>query len=412
MSDPVRSSSSGASPPSLLGEGVAEALRSLIWVLWGTLGVLAGIYLASGITFVAPGENALILRFGRLLPTVHSPGLVMAWPRPIDVVVRVPGGQMLEIEVADWQPASSGGGAGQPIPRAAFHPWKHGYTLTGDRNILQGIFTIRYRVTDPAAYALGWQNPQQAMRDILLQALTQELSTVRVDAVLVEERQVLAVRTRDRAQVTSDRLGLGVEWIAVEIRQLVPPVWVASAFAEVVNARIEADTLLQEAKDEKARRLPEAEGVAFRTREEARSQALERVRQAQAEADAFAEIRRAAEEDMSLFMARRHLETLAVVRPRLRAMTLLTPQSPPAGLWLHPTQSKHFSPLPAASLPTLPAAGTSRTPFPLPQGIEPEVWSVDEGLPPDPATELEEITESLEQWEEVPLPTWESREEP
>jgi hypothetical protein len=77
---------------------LAATIKLLRWLLLG----LVGIYLCSGFTRVAPHEDALVYRFGRLQRNVHPPGLLFALPPPIDRVVKVPTRTQHEIFLNAW----------------------------------------------------------------------------------------------------------------------------------------------------------------------------------------------------------------------------------------------------------------------------------------------------------------------
>jgi len=72
------------------GEALLNAFATTLVLLRWLLGGLVAIYLCSGITRVAPNEDALIYRLGRLQREVHPPGLLLALPLPFDRVVKVP----------------------------------------------------------------------------------------------------------------------------------------------------------------------------------------------------------------------------------------------------------------------------------------------------------------------------------
>src|SRR5215217_1893832 len=164
-----------ASGHALFG-ALAATIKLLRWLLAG----LVGIYLCSGITRVAPNEDALVYRLGRLQREVHPPGLCFALPPPIDRVVKIPTRTQHELFLNAWSPdehaavpstplasgasempasllavlptANTGLAGSAPPAGKGLHPVFDGYTLTGDANIVQARLTARYRITDPFAY--------------------------------------------------------------------------------------------------------------------------------------------------------------------------------------------------------------------------------------------------------------------
>src|SRR5271156_1461282 len=105
---------------------ILAALKSSIRVLrWGMLALVL-IYLGSGITVVGPEDTGLVLRFGKLLPVIHQPGLLFALPAPIDEVIRVPSKRVQEVALDAWSPELLDPGYLQTL-----HPVRNPYTLTG-----------------------------------------------------------------------------------------------------------------------------------------------------------------------------------------------------------------------------------------------------------------------------------------
>src|SRR5215217_690270 len=103
-----------ASGHALFG-ALAATIKLLRWLLAG----LVGIYLCSGITRVAPHEDALVYRLGRLQREVHPPGLCFALPPPIDRVVKVPTRTQHELFLNAWAPDEHAVAAANASPAPA-----------------------------------------------------------------------------------------------------------------------------------------------------------------------------------------------------------------------------------------------------------------------------------------------------
>jgi len=102
---PVRSHRRASSPDSAqaLFRTFASTLALLRWLLGGSI----ALYLFSGVTRVAPNEDALIFRLGRLQDGVHSPGLLFALPPPFDRVVKIPTRTQHDLNLTQWSPEES-----------------------------------------------------------------------------------------------------------------------------------------------------------------------------------------------------------------------------------------------------------------------------------------------------------------
>ena len=140
---------------------ILDAMRSSIRILaFGMLGLIL-LYLGSGITVIGPNEVGLVLRFGKLLSQPHPPGLLFALPPPIDEVVRVPVKSLQEVSLDLWAAPRDDN------PQGSLSPVKQPYTLTGDVNIIQARFVVRYQISDPAEYLLAAKD-REALRDAIL----------------------------------------------------------------------------------------------------------------------------------------------------------------------------------------------------------------------------------------------------
>lgn len=329
---------------------LAASIALLRWLLLG----LVGIYLCSGITRVAPHEDALIYRLGRLQREVHPPGLCFALPSPIDRVVKVPTRTQHELFLNAWAPdehaaaaepapsstdtpqlpaplmavlpaANLGLAASAPPAGKGLHPVFDGYTLTGDTNVVQARLTVRYRIVDPFAYA-GAAQPDQATRlidAVLFDAATRALAAMRIDDAIGAGQESLRTQVREIAQRRLDALKLGVELVAFEVNSLAPPLATTAAFADVTSAQVEARTTLEQARTYRAQTMPRAESEAFRLRQQATADARELTTKAQGESASFLALLAAYRATPELVESRLRAETLDQVMARVKTKTLV-----------------------------------------------------------------------------------------
>lgn len=341
---------------------LAATIKLLRWLLLG----LVGIYLASGITRVAPHEDALVYRLGQLQRQVHPPGLCFALPPPLDRVVKVPTRTQHEVFINAWAPEETAAAAAEPTATATaqpqipasllavlpaanvglaanavpagkgLHPVFDGYTLTGDANIVQARLTLRYRIADPFAYVAA---VPEALAPTLLEAIatdaaTHALASLRIDDALGAGLEGFRTRVRQRTQERCDALRLGLEIVAFEVNALAPPQATAAAFADVTSAQVESRTTLEQARTYRAQTLPRAESEAYRTRQQAGADARELVTRARGEATSFLALLAEHRASPALVEARLRAETLEQVLPRVKTKTLVPSESGQFNLYL------------------------------------------------------------------------------
>lgn len=338
---------------------ILAALRSSIRVLrWGMLALLV-IYLASGVTVIGPEDTGLILRFGKLLPGIHQPGLLLSLPAPIDEVIRVPSKRVQEVSLDAWSP-----GPAESPDTQALHPARNPYTLTGDANIIRARFSVRYHVSDPAAYVFGALD-RDALRDsILYQAACKTLAAMPVDDALTTRREFAGQETMRLAQAEFDRLGLGIQILAFETREINPPAQVLAAFQDVVSAKVEAKTLVEPANARRASELPDAESEAYRVRQQASADAQELVAKAQGDAFSFLALLKEYRQNPEVVHARLYAEILEAVLPKVRVSAVVPSSQGGVRILVAPqkwdsTQSEEANPappaVPSAPLPAQPS---------------------------------------------------------
>jgi membrane protease subunit HflK len=332
-------------PEQEIGFGAAavlQAMKSSVKLLrWGML-LLAVIYLVSGVTVVGPNETAFVLRFGKLQPGLHSSGLLLALPQPIDEVVKVPTRSVQEIQLDGWESSPSPMGGISPT----LDPVRDGYTLTGDANIIRARFSVRYQVADPVAYMLTVKNQPALLEAVLYQAATGVIAQMKVDDVLASGLEALRAQAMREAQAQLDRLGLGVQLLAFEVREIIPAQQVLPAFEDVVSAQVESRTLIEQANSYRASELPGAKASAYRLKQEADAYAQNLVAKATGEAAAFVDIDQQYRVAPELMRTRLYADAMETILHHLQSATILPPSGSSLKLLLQPGYSPQSAPTP------------------------------------------------------------------
>jgi len=243
-------------------------------------------YLASGITVVRPGEVAIVLRFGRLAGAnpalaVHEPGLLLAFPRPVDEVIRVEVEKVHEIVLDGFLPRE------ELVQFAEYDPERDGYALTGDKNLVHVEPVVRYRIGDPVAWALNLETPEASIRDAVYAAFLRSAGETGIDSIFTEDRAALSRRVVERAQRRLDAIESGLRIVTLDLISFFPPPPTLEAFQAYIDAGAERERKVQEALAYAAGEVPRARGEAARIRSDAVAAKRERVEEATGTAAAF-----------------------------------------------------------------------------------------------------------------------------
>ena len=275
--------------PSEIGR-LSAPLGRVIDALWQRMhwwiAAMALVYAASGITVVKPDEVAVILRWGRLVgdtPALqqHGPGLLFAFPRPVDQVVRVQTKHVWELPVSTLANVQDGRGG------STLDPVTQGYSLTGDQNIVHVDMVARYHVRDPAEWAFYGPKADDVLRVEVTAAMVRSLGEMEVDRVLADGRKTLIDTATRRAQAGLDAAHSGLELSSLELTRLAPPVALAEAFDAVQSAFIGAETKKKQAQASAQSILPKAQADADAALQSARAAVAADRARAQGDAAAF-----------------------------------------------------------------------------------------------------------------------------
>jgi membrane protease subunit HflK len=242
-------------------ESLVGALQSGFTVLRLIMIVLVVLYLLSGIIPVEPGEQAVVVRLGKLMinddpasPYYETPVFGEGWiwwalPDPIDDKIRIEGNvRRLTSEAFLFQltreQRESNVDLGSIRRGRELDPGVDGAMLTGDKNLSHGRWSIEYRISNAAQFVRNVaDHPDHPAVDHMLlrlldSAILREVSYRKVEEVTRTRRDVIANDVHKRLQREIDALDLGIAVDKVIADTIVPP-QVASAFDAVTRAQNE-----------------------------------------------------------------------------------------------------------------------------------------------------------------------------
>ena len=220
-------------------------------------------YLASGLYFVRPGEEAVVRRFGRVRDQGIGPGLHYRWPYPLERVDVV------------------------PVSRVRVVGTNRKLLLTGDENLIEANVTVHFRVKDAARFLLNAADPEQIVRNAAESSVRSVVGRNQIDVLLTTGRDMVRAETGQALQEELDRNAAGLEVTDVLIRYLAPPEDVKDAFQDVASAREDRVTYINEAYSFRNALVPRARGEAAEKLRSAEAYRTEKIDMAEGEADRF-----------------------------------------------------------------------------------------------------------------------------
>jgi len=142
-----------------------DALRVSFAMLKVAMVILLLIYLGSGVFRVEEQQRAVRLIFGKIVQNadgsdhIYGPGLYIGLPFPVGEVVTVPvTSQTLSLdrafmfELADADKGLSIEEIAERYANRPLNPEKDSSLMTGDANLVMGMFTVTWKVSDPALF--------------------------------------------------------------------------------------------------------------------------------------------------------------------------------------------------------------------------------------------------------------------
>ncbi|WP_169975057.1 protease modulator HflK [Tautonia rosea] len=272
--------------------------------------------LATGLVAVEPGESVVVRRFGRVLDRPMGAGLHWVAPLGIDRIDRVRTDEVrrLRLGLAGIPGASDAPGAGE--------------FLSGDQNVLRAEAVVQYRVADPVAFVVAVDRREALLVALGEASLSRALSRRGIDDAMGSERLAVAVEVAGSLRDDSDRFGLGLAILSVNLTEVRPPEEVRPDFAATQAARSEVDTRLREAQGHADRVLAASASEVGTILDRVHAAADRSVILARSRADRFRSILTELNRSRSMTIQRIYLDAIREQWPRVGRTVVLAPDEP------------------------------------------------------------------------------------
>jgi membrane protease subunit HflK len=286
-------------------------MKKLLTALAIGLGLAGALFGAAGLCMVAPGEVAVVRRFGRLVEPTWGPGLHWRFPLGIDRLDRVRSDAVRQFTIGQSGPA--------PVDQDP----SSGEALTGDLNLVQIQATVQFRVANPVDYLLRIDEAEPLLIRSAEASLSRALARRGIDAVLRSERRRIADEAQADIQAAADRLPLGVRILGVSLTDARPPVEVAADFAAAQSAESLRDRRINDATTDAAVKLTAASARGQAIQEAARADAERTILNDRAEAQRFLALMAEARRSRDLTIRRLYIESLQSLLDRVKRKVIV-----------------------------------------------------------------------------------------
>lgn len=199
-----------------------------IW-LWGVAAIIVLWLLLTSVHRIEPQERGVVMRLGRYAGLL-TPGMSVTFPSPIDQV------KMVNVDDIRVQDIGSTAADSQNL------------MLTGDQNLVDLAYSVRWNIRDPQLYLLELADPDDTVTQVAESAMRAEVARVSLVNAIGPQRSEIEYRVARRMQAVLDGYRSGVAIQGVAIKQADPPAAVVDAFKEVSAAQQTAQTYINQAR--------------------------------------------------------------------------------------------------------------------------------------------------------------------
>ncbi|GAC1410288.1 MAG: FtsH protease activity modulator HflK [Burkholderiaceae bacterium] len=255
------------------------------------------LWLVSGFYIVPEGQTGVVLTFGKYDGRMTPAGFNWRWPYPIQSheVVNVSAVRTMEVgyrsTVRNKQP-------------------KEALMLTEDENIIDIQFAVQYKLKDAADWVFRNRDREEMIRQVAETAMRQTVGHNKMDFVLYEGREKIALDTGQLMQQIVDRYKAGVSITNVTMQGVQPPEQVQAAFDDAVKAGQDRERQKNEGQAYANDVIPKARGAASRLMQESEAYRARVTANALGDASRFKQVLAEYQKAPAVTRDRMYLETM------------------------------------------------------------------------------------------------------
>lgn len=205
--------------------GDPQSHRIWLYVIGGAILVWAAF---TSVHSIGAKERGVVSFLGSYSRTLE-PGMNYTLPAPFETVQVI---QAEEIRTVDL------GSAGDETEKLV---------LTGDQNIINLGYSVRWNVSNPKQFAFQIAEPEETIKQVADSAMRGVIANIDLNDAMGPGRRAIEQQVQARMQEILDGYGAGVRIQGVAIKQADPPSEVINAFKEVTAAQQDADSYMNNA---------------------------------------------------------------------------------------------------------------------------------------------------------------------
>ncbi len=269
------------------------------------LGLIAfigiGLWAATGLYRVKEGEQAVILRFGKVNRTAEA-GLRYHIPAPVERALVVHTSKINEVK---------SGTAAIVKSKQSFElrgANVEDLMLTGDENLVKLRFTVQWFVKDISHFLFNDPNAETTVRLAAESAVREVLAHTTLSDALTTGKAKVILDSKKLLQKLLDEYQIGIEVSKVNLEEVNPPDKVIDSFRDVQRARADFESKINESKAYRNSIIPVARGNAQKIIRAAEAEKQGMVELAKGEAGQFLSVLAAYQKAPEITLTRLRIE--------------------------------------------------------------------------------------------------------
>ncbi len=231
--------------------------------------IVVAVVLGSGFYVVKKEEEAVVLRFGKVVAMNIGPGIRYCIPVIDEVQIRKVK-RIVQHQIA----SKSGGTANFTI-------------LSGDTNLFEVDIALQYRIDNLRNFLYESVDPLEVVSMLLREELINIMGQNFIDLILTSNRNIIQHHLLHEITNLLEEYDVGVEVVSLNIVDISPIAETIAAFRDVNDAIAERAQAESNANRTREKMLAHSRGQAEAVVMDAHARGRERIVQAQSSADAF-----------------------------------------------------------------------------------------------------------------------------
>ncbi len=163
-------------------------------------------------------EEGVVTRFGKFSRNV-GPGINMTLPSPFEKLEKVNVALVRTLEIGSADPNAEN------------------LVLTGDKNIVDLAYAVRWKIKNPQQYLFQMAEPEDTIKEVAESAMRATVANFDLTEAIGPARGAIEGEVRERMQTLLDSYKAGILIEGVALNQTAPPEAVKDAFNEVSAAQ-------------------------------------------------------------------------------------------------------------------------------------------------------------------------------